>query len=101
MHQPNGQRRGHEPDGRSRQLLVFLNNGAQVLLVFRKSDPVVSNTKTPLECAEFILSAIQFLTDMGIYPWTQKDLNRRLYTSLSEINRTAVASLPRFFSISR
>lgn len=34
-------------------------------------------TDTPLECAEFIISAIQFLTDEGIYPWTKDDLSRR------------------------
>lgn len=34
-------------------------------------------TDTPLEAAEFILSAVQFLTDPGIYPWTQEDLARR------------------------
>ena len=35
-------------------------------------------TEAPLECAEFILSGIQFLTDRGIYPWTQEDLMRRI-----------------------
>ena len=35
------------------------------------------HTDTPLECAEFILSALQFLTDMGVYPWTQEQLMRR------------------------
>jgi AcrR family transcriptional regulator len=34
-------------------------------------------TEHPKECAEFILSAIQFLTDVGIYPWTEADLKRR------------------------
>jgi len=34
-------------------------------------------TDTPLETAEFILSAVQFLTDEGIYPWTQETLLRR------------------------
>lgn len=34
-------------------------------------------TDSPLECAEFILSAIQFLTDHGIYPWTDVDILRR------------------------
>ena len=34
-------------------------------------------TDTPLECAEFILTAIQFLTDTGVYPWTQAQLIRR------------------------
>jgi AcrR family transcriptional regulator len=35
-------------------------------------------TDYPLECAEFILTATQFLSDMGIYPWTQAELIRRL-----------------------
>lgn len=34
-------------------------------------------TDAPLECAEFILTAIQFLTDLGIHPWTQEELKRR------------------------
>ena len=37
----------------------------------------IFHTDAPLECAEFILSSIQFLTDTGIYPWTQEDLVRR------------------------
>jgi AcrR family transcriptional regulator len=37
----------------------------------------IFQTDTPLECAEFILSAIQFLTDTGVYPWTQEQLMRR------------------------
>lgn len=37
----------------------------------------IFQTDTPLECAEFILSAVQFLTDLGICPWTQQDLVRR------------------------
>lgn len=37
----------------------------------------VFKTGNPFECAEFILSAIQFLTDKGIYPWKEKDLKRR------------------------
>lgn len=37
----------------------------------------VFKTSDPLECAEFILSAVQFLTDVGIYPWSQEDLKRR------------------------
>jgi len=37
----------------------------------------IFQTDTPLECAEFIISAIQFLTDMGIYPWEEHDLLRR------------------------
>lgn len=41
-------------------------------------DEGVFKTEASLECAEFILSAIQFLTDMGIYPWTEEDLKRRI-----------------------
>lgn len=40
-------------------------------------DEGIFKTEASLECAEFILSAIQFLTDMGIYPWTEEDLKRR------------------------
>lgn len=38
----------------------------------------VFQTETPLECAEFLLSGIQFLTDRGIYAWSVKDLKRRV-----------------------
>lgn len=41
-------------------------------------DEGIFKTEVPLECAEFILSAIQFLTDMGINHWTQNDLKRRI-----------------------
>jgi AcrR family transcriptional regulator len=34
-------------------------------------------TDHPLECAEYILSALQFLTDTGVYPWTPEQLIRR------------------------
>ncbi len=36
-------------------------------------------TEFPLECAELILAGIQFLTDVGIYPWTPDSLNRRFH----------------------
>ena len=47
-------------------------------LIQQGCDEGIFKTQTPLECAEFIISAIQFLTDMGIYPWTPKDLHRRI-----------------------
>lgn len=37
----------------------------------------IFETETPLECAEFILAATQFLTDEGIYQWTDEQLRRR------------------------
>ncbi len=38
----------------------------------------VFHTKDPLTCAEFILSALCFLTDRGISPWTENQLQRRI-----------------------
>lgn len=37
----------------------------------------IFSTDRPLECAELLLGSIQFLTDVGIYPWTQDQLDRR------------------------
>jgi AcrR family transcriptional regulator len=36
------------------------------------------HTDHPLECAEFMLAGIQFLTDIGIHPWKKEDLMRRI-----------------------
>jgi len=35
-------------------------------------------TDHPLECAEILLAGIQFVTDVGCYPWSQQDLERRV-----------------------
>jgi len=37
----------------------------------------VFRTESPLETAEFMLTGVQFLTDMGIHPWKDGDLARR------------------------
>ena len=37
----------------------------------------VFQTEHPRECAEFLFSGFQFLTDLGFYPWSQKQLARR------------------------
>lgn len=47
----------------------------------------IFKTEVPLECAEFILSAMQFLTDVGIYPWTKEDLKRRMQAFPTLIER--------------
>lgn len=44
-------------------------------------------TDTPLETAEFVLTAVQFLTDQGIHPWTQETLLRRAKALPSLIER--------------
>lgn len=46
-------------------------------LIQQGCDEGLFHTDTPLECAEFILTATHFLTDVGIYPWTKEDLSRR------------------------
>lgn len=38
----------------------------------------VFKTAHPLECAEFMLAGVQFLTDQGFYPWTEEQLLRRV-----------------------
>lgn len=35
-------------------------------------------TEHPLECVEMIFFSVQFLTDIGIHPWTPEELSRRL-----------------------
>ncbi|PLY01953.1 MAG: TetR/AcrR family transcriptional regulator [Desulfuromonas sp.] len=34
-------------------------------------------TQHPLECAEFLLAGIQFITDIGFFPWSEEQLLRR------------------------
>ena len=62
-----------------RQLAVTLMRQAPLYgeLIRQGCEEGLFQTEHPLECAEFILSAIQFLTDMGIHPWAQEDLIRR------------------------
>jgi AcrR family transcriptional regulator len=63
----------------TRQLAVALTRQAPLYaeLIRQGCAEGLFQTEHPLECAEFILSAVQFLTDMGIYPWAQQDLFRR------------------------
>lgn len=62
-----------------RLLAVTLTQQAPLYatLIQQGCDEGIFKTDKPLECAEFILSAVQFLTDIGIYPWTKEDLVRR------------------------
>lgn len=55
----------------AKQSLLYAN------LINQGCEEGIFQTTTPRESAEFILAAIQFLTDVGIYPWTQEDLMRR------------------------
>lgn len=72
----------HRPGnaGMHTQLLaVMITNEASLYenLIRQGCDEGTFQTGTPLESAEFIISAIQFLTDTGIFPWTEPDLLRR------------------------
>ena len=50
-------------------------------------------TDTPREASEFILTAIEFLTDRRIYPWTQEELTRRA-TAIPTLVETLLAAQP-------
>jgi len=73
MHQPANMEMHH------RLLAVTILKLAPLYgdLIRQGCEEGIFQTDTPLECAEFILSALQFLTDFGIYPWTQETLIRR------------------------
>lgn len=64
----------------SRLLAVALMKQAPLYaeIIQQGCDEGVFKTEAPLACAEFILSAVQFLTDRGIYPWTDESLKRRI-----------------------
>lgn len=49
-------------------------------------------TDHPLECAEFFLAGGQFLLDVGIYPWSDDDLARRIRVIPQQIERLLGAS---------
>ena len=38
----------------------------------------IFQSEHPLECAEFLLAGIQFLTDTGFHSWSQEELTRRV-----------------------
>jgi len=61
-------------------LAVMVNNEAHLYetLISQGCDEGIFQTDHPLECAEFMIAAMQFLTDTGIYPWDESDLMRRV-----------------------
>ena len=74
----------HEPSNavmHSQLLAVMITNEASLyeMLIHQGCQEGIFQTDNPLECAEFIISAMQFLTDQGIYPWSEADLLRRVH----------------------
>lgn len=64
----------------SRLLAAILMKQAPIYakIIEQGCEEGVFKTQSPLESAEFLLAAVQFLTDMGIYPWTEETLARRI-----------------------
>lgn len=60
----------------------------------------IFKTEYPLETAEFILAGVQFLTDLGFYPWDEAQLGRRMkaFSSLIEAQLGAPAGSFAFIS---
>jgi len=63
----------------TRQLAVTISQLAPLYatVIRQGCDEGLFQTEHPLECAEFLLAGVQFLTDMGVYPWKQAELLRR------------------------
>lgn len=73
----------HQPGNRGLHALlvaraVTIEASLYESLIRQGCEEGLFQTGAPLECAEFMLAAVQFLTDVGIYPWENKDLERRL-----------------------
>jgi AcrR family transcriptional regulator len=73
----------HQPGNvgmHTRQLAVTLTGLAPVYasVIQQGCEEGTFQTEHPLECAEFLLTGIQFLTDLGIHPWKPEDLLRRI-----------------------
>jgi len=66
-------------------------------LIQQGCDQGIFHTATPLECAEFLLAGVQFLTDVGIYPWTREDINRRAQ-AVGPLVEQLLQAPPGFFS---
>jgi AcrR family transcriptional regulator len=60
-------------------VMVIQEASLYAKLIQQGCDEGIFQTNTPFECAEFIIAAIQFLTDQGIYPWTKSDVARRIH----------------------
>jgi len=81
----------HQPGNvamHTRLLAVAIEKQAQLYanVLEEGCEEGIFEIENPLECAEFLLAGIQFLTDMGVYPWKQDDLMRRIkaYPALVE-----------------
>ena len=85
----------------TRQLALGISRLAPLYAVVIKQgcEEGIFQTEHPLECAEFLLSGFQFLSDMGVYPWDEADLMRRMlaFPALIEAQLRAPEGSFRFF----
>jgi AcrR family transcriptional regulator len=63
----------------TRQLAVTVSKLAPLyeVAIRQGCEEGIFQTEHPLECAEFLLAGIQFLTDIGFHPWSEEELTRR------------------------
>jgi AcrR family transcriptional regulator len=73
----------HRPTNAGMHIRILVETLTKLAPIYEKliqqgCDEGIFYTEHPRECAELILSSVQFLTDTGIYSWTQEDLKRRI-----------------------
>lgn len=73
----------HDPGNvgmHTRLLAVAIERQAKQVerLIDQGREEGLFQTEHPLECAEFLLAGVQFLTDLGVYPWSEDTLVRRV-----------------------
>ena len=63
----------------TRQLAVTVSKVAALyeVAIRQGCEEGIFQAEHPLECAEFLLAGIQFLTDIGFHPWSGEELTRR------------------------
>ena len=72
----------HDPGNigmHTRQLAITISRLAPLYAsaIQQGCEEGIFQTQHPLECAEFLLAGIQFLTDIGFHTWSEKELTRR------------------------
>jgi AcrR family transcriptional regulator len=73
----------HRPTNAGMHIRILVETLIKLAPIYEKliqqgCDEGIFHTDYPRECAEFILSGVQLLTDTGIYPWAKEDLKRRV-----------------------
>ena len=76
--------------------MVTLQTPLYAELIRQGCEEGVFFCSTPLESAEFIFAAVIFLTDMGIFPWSEEQLQRRALAVPAFVERTLGASAGSF-----